>query len=55
MKEKNKYDYIYVSPHLDDAVFSASGSIIKNIQDKKSVLIITIFTEGKKYWKKLLY
>jgi len=48
MKEKNKYDYIYVSPHLDDAVFSASGSIIKNIQDKKSVLIITIFTEGKK-------
>ena len=48
MKEKNKYDCIYVSPHLDDAVFSASGSIIKNIQDKKSVLIITIFTEGKK-------
>ena len=47
MEEKKKYDYIYVSPHLDDAVFSASGSIIKNIQDNKSVLIITVFTEGK--------
>ena len=42
-----KYDCIYVSPHMDDVVFSASGSLYKNLKKYKSILIITVFTHNK--------
>ena len=42
-----KYDCIYVSPHMDDVVFSASGSLYQNLKNYKSILIITVFTHNK--------
>ena len=33
-----KYDCIYVSPHMDDVVFSASGSLYQNLKKNKSIL-----------------
>jgi len=38
-----KYDYIYLSPHLDDVSFSCSGAICHSIQQGLQVLIVTIF------------
>ena len=42
-----KYDCIYVSPHMDDVVFSASGSLYQNLKKNKSILIITVFTHNQ--------
>ena len=39
---KPYYDYIYLSPHLDDAVLSCAGQICQFVQAGRSVLIITI-------------
>ena len=38
------YEHVYVSPHLDDAVFSCGGRIIKQIHNSETVLIVTAFT-----------
>jgi len=46
MKNK-KYDCIYISPHMDDVVFSASGNLYKNLKEYKSILIITVFTHNQ--------
>lgn len=36
------YDWIYLSPHLDDAVLSCGGQIYQETQAGRSVLIITV-------------
>lgn len=38
-----KYDYIYLSPHLDDVSFSCSGAIYNHQQQGLQVLIATLF------------
>ncbi|MFN8441670.1 MAG: PIG-L family deacetylase [Caldilineaceae bacterium] len=38
----NHYDFIYLSPHLDDAALSCGGQIAKQTTAAKSVLIVTI-------------
>lgn len=38
-----KYDYIYLSPHLDDVSFSCSGTICNYVQQGLRVLIVTLF------------
>lgn len=39
-----QYDHVYVSPHFDDVAASCSGRIFKQIEQGKSVLIVTVFT-----------
>lgn len=43
-----KYDYIYLSPHYDDAAFSCGGLIHSQCQTGNSVLVITIFGSAAK-------
>ncbi len=38
----DSYDYLYLSPHLDDVVFSCGGQIFQHTSQGKSVMIITI-------------
>jgi len=47
-----KYDCIYVSPHMDDVIFSASGSLYQNLKRYKTILVITVFTHNKSKSKK---
>lgn len=42
---KNKTPCVFVSPHLDDAVFSAGGLILE-LSGKTDVFVFTIFTEA---------
>ena len=37
------YDYVYLSPHLDDVVLSCGGTIWQQVQAGKRVLVVTIF------------
>ena len=37
------FDYIYVSPHLDDVPFSCSGAICRQQAQGLNVLVVTIF------------
>ena len=39
---KNQYDYLYLSPHLDDAALSCGGQIADYTAAGQSVLIVTI-------------
>jgi len=39
-----RYDAIFFSPHLDDAVLSCGGLILKLAKNKQRVLVITIFS-----------
>lgn len=41
----NKKNYIFISPHLDDAILSA-GALIYELKNKGRIKIITIFTKG---------
>lgn len=41
-----KFDALFFSPHLDDAVLSAGGIIAKLISENKKVCVITVFTQG---------
>ncbi len=50
----NQYDYIYLSPHLDDAVLSCGSMISKQKRQNKKILIITIFAGVPKKNYKLL-
>lgn len=45
-KMTNKYEAIFVSPHLDDAILSCGGLIAKLTKEKKRILIVTVFTKG---------
>lgn len=42
----NRYDVIFFSSHLDDAVFCCGGSIASLIRQNKKVLVVTVFTES---------
>jgi len=39
-----KYDAIFYSPHLDDAILSAGGKIIELTKLHKKVCVVTVFT-----------
>ncbi|MFQ6015365.1 MAG: PIG-L deacetylase family protein [Anaerolineae bacterium] len=41
--EVAKYDHVYLSPHLDDAVLSCGGLIHQQVQTGQRVLVITLF------------
>lgn len=45
-KMTNKYEIIFISPHIDDAILSCGGLIAKFSKEKKKILIVTVFTEG---------
>mmetsp|Transcript_59617 Transcript_59617/g.129072 ORF Transcript_59617/g.129072 Transcript_59617/m.129072 type:complete len:832 (-) Transcript_59617:405-2900(-) len=45
-RELPKYDVIYVSPHLDDAVLSCGAHIRGRCQEGKRVLVLTVFTKA---------
>lgn len=34
---------VYLSPHLDDAVFSAGGLMARQVQEEQSVTVLTVF------------
>jgi LmbE family N-acetylglucosaminyl deacetylase len=36
------YDFLYLSPHLDDAVLSCGGQISRRVREGKSVLVCTL-------------
>lgn len=42
MSSGDDYDYIYLSPHLDDVVFSCAAQIFQHTSRGKSVMIITL-------------
>ena len=37
------YDYIYISPHLDDVPLSCSGTIVQQKAQGLNILIVTVF------------
>jgi LmbE family N-acetylglucosaminyl deacetylase len=43
-RQMNRYDRIYLSPHLDDALFSCGGRIHQEVAGGLSVLIVTVAT-----------
>lgn len=45
-KPTKKYDAIFFSPHLDDAILSAGNAITALKQQNKTVLIATVFTSA---------
>lgn len=48
IKEK-KYDAIFFSPHLDDAILSAGNAITTLKDQNKTVLIVSIFTSAQAF------
>ena len=40
---RQRYDSIYLSPHLDDAALSCGGQIYEQSRSGKSVLVVTLF------------
>lgn len=46
------YDSIYLSPHLDDAVYSCGGRIALAREQKQRVLIVTLFGGGPSQGRK---
>lgn len=43
MNDKNEYDILVLSPHLDDAVLSLGSHIIKWKKEGKKIKVITVF------------
>ncbi len=41
------WDALYLSPHPDDAIFSAGGAIARDVRAGKRVAIATIFSDGE--------
>ena len=37
--------HVFLSPHLDDAVFSCGGTITKLVYEREDVLVITVYTK----------
>lgn len=48
------YDHVYVSPHFDDVAASCSGRIFKQMDQGKSVLIVTVFTAAAPHGSKTI-
>lgn len=46
LKSKTTYDVIFFSPHLDDAILSASGLMNLLLKRKKRILVVTLFSSG---------
>jgi len=44
----NRYNHVYLSPHLDDAILSCGSLINKQKRHKESVLIITMINSLEK-------
>ncbi|HEY6881553.1 MAG TPA: PIG-L family deacetylase [Polyangiales bacterium] len=42
-----RYDEIYVSPHMDDAVYSCGGHIAQRRDEGARVLVLTVFGNGR--------
>jgi LmbE family N-acetylglucosaminyl deacetylase len=42
-----RYDEIYVSPHMDDAVYSCGGRIAQRRAEGARILVITVFGNGR--------
>lgn len=42
-----RYDQVYVSPHFDDVVASCGGRIHQQINQGKSILIVTVFSASE--------
>ncbi|WP_165423160.1 PIG-L deacetylase family protein [Ktedonosporobacter rubrisoli] len=42
------YDFIYISPHLDDVAFSCSGTICSHRAQGLHILVVTLFTGDPK-------
>jgi LmbE family N-acetylglucosaminyl deacetylase len=42
-----RYDEIYVSPHMDDAVYSCGGRIAQRRAEGARVLVVTVFGNGR--------
>jgi hypothetical protein len=42
-----RYDEIYISPHMDDAAYSCGGRILQSRAQGKKVLVVTVFGNGK--------
>lgn len=40
---RSRYDYIYISPHLDDVTLSCSGAICRQQTQGLNILVVTIF------------
>ena len=38
------YPHVYLAPHLDDAAFSCSGLIARQVRAGEAVLVVTVFT-----------
>ena len=38
----SQYDQIYLSPHLDDVVFSCGGAVARGVQAGQRVLVVTV-------------
>lgn len=45
---KNNTNFVFVSPHLDDAIFSAGGLIDKINKRRKKITILNTFTKASK-------
>lgn len=41
---RERYDHVYLSPHLDDAVFSCGGAILRQREAGERVLVVTFCT-----------
>ena len=39
----SKFDFIYISPHLDDVTFSCSGTICRQQAQGLNILVVTLF------------
>lgn len=39
----SRFDYIYISPHLDDVPLSCSGTICRQQAQGLNILVVTIF------------
>jgi LmbE family N-acetylglucosaminyl deacetylase len=42
----NKYDALFFSPHIDDAIFSCGGLILKLLKKKRKIAVVNIFTKA---------
>lgn len=40
---RSSYDYIYISPHLDDVVLSCSGTLCRQHAQGRNILVVTLF------------
>jgi hypothetical protein len=47
VKDNVKYDRIFVSAHLDDAVWSNGGQMVEAVKAGEAVLLLNLFTGFK--------